>query len=511
MAVIGTFSSTAGAQEKKKKAKDPVIVPTTAAQDAAKANEVADAQIAADAVSSGKVDPAQVPGAETKLNPDGLTGEKVRERARSASFTVRSAESALRAAASRIDVAWATFLPRLQLEGAYRRLSEFTPPSFGTGSLVGTLAPAGTLNPSPTVAVSLAFPIILDNFSLGATISVPLSDYLFKLSPVISGARRAEEAAKWEIEAARAKSGAEGALAFYSWLRARGSLIVATQALGDQRNHLADAKSLFQVAKVSSVDVLRAETAVSSAELQVEKVRSLVVITERQVRQAIQAAEGEILTVGESVEGPLPSSDVGTVESLRSEAMTKRPEMMALRATLTSTEKQATVARAAKLPSLSAYGNVLYANPNPRRVPQTSEWFATWELGVQLRWSPNDILLGGGNATELDARAEQVLAQTKLLADGIELELTQAVQGIKESDFALEASKRELASATETYRVSRELFVNGAATSTTLNDAETLLTKARLELVNAQIDARVARVKLNRALGRDIQANTIGK
>jgi outer membrane protein TolC len=87
--------------------------------------------------------------------------------------------------------------------------------------------------------------------------------------------------------------------------------------------------------------------------------------------------------------------------------------------------------------------------------------------------------------------------------DGIELEVTQAWQSIREQDVALESSKRELVSAEEAYRVARELFNNGRATSTTLTDAETELTRARLDALNALVDARIARVRLEHALGRD--------
>ena len=58
-------------------------------------------------------------------------------------------------------------------------------------------------------------------------------------------------------------------------------------------------------------------------------------------------------------------------------------------------------------------------------------------------------------------------------------------------------------SATEAYRVARELFNNGRATATTLTDSETDLTRARLDALNASVDARTARVRLEHALGRD--------
>ena len=81
--------------------------------------------------------------------------------------------------------------------------------------------------------------------------------------------------------------------------------------------------------------------------------------------------------------------------------------------------------------------------------------------------------------------------------------MLQAYQKVQESDVALQSTKRQLASATEAYRVARELFNNGRATSTTLTDSETELTRARLDSLNASVDARIARVQLDHALGRD--------
>lgn len=74
---------------------------------------------------------------------------------------------------------------------------------------------------------------------------------------------------------------------------------------------------------------------------------------------------------------------------------------------------------------------------------------------------------------------------------------------MRQADQSIVSSQQELASATEAYRVARDLFLNGKATSTTLTDAETELTRARLDLLNSRADARVSRVNLDHALGRD--------
>jgi outer membrane protein TolC len=137
--------------------------------------------------------------------------------------------------------------------------------------------------------------------------------------------------------------------------------------------------------------------------------------------------------------------------------------------------------------------------------PQTQDWFPSWDLGAQVTWSPNDLLTTGGAVADAESRAAAIEANKNQVRDGIEVEVTQAWQAMKESDFAIESSLRELASSEEAYRVQRELFNNGRGTSSTLTDAETELTRARLDLLNSRADARVARTKLDHALGRDLQ------
>ena len=71
------------------------------------------------------------------------------------------------------------------------------------------------------------------------------------------------------------------------------------------------------------------------------------------------------------------------------------------------------------------------------------------------------------------------------LKDAIEIEVTQDFQNVRQADVSISTAERELASAEEAYRVAKQLFDNGRATSSQLTDAETDLTRARLDLLNA--------------------------
>jgi outer membrane protein TolC len=335
---------------------------------------------------------------------------------------------------------------------------------------------------------------------------VPISDYFLRINQAYSAATSSHDAARYDAMGARTKSGADGKVAYYTWLRARGGLVVATQALGDQKTHLTDAKNLFTVGRVSKADVLRAETAVAAAELATERGKNLVDITERQIRVAMHVPDEQPIVAGESLAGAIPPFQ-GNLSQLTQEAMSVRTEIKSIDANAKALNKNAEATRNGAFPQFAGVANTSLVNPNQRAFPQKDEFFPTWDLSLQLQWSPNDILTARGQASALYAQSAQVEAQRQVVRDGITLEVAQAYNSVKEAEFAIETSKRELAAAQEAYRVAHELFINGAATSTTLTDAETELTRARLDALNAAVDIRVSRVRLEHALGRDVKAS----
>lgn len=448
--------------------------------------------------------PVTIPPELSKIVPNGLTADQVATRAAQTSYSARAAEENLRGAAARVDSAWSGFLPRLTLTARYTRLSDFTPPALTSGgSLVATPQPPGTINPTPTVAAgSFSFPLVLNNYLLQAGIIVPISDYFLRLNQNYTSTLHSQDAYRFDVIAAKAKSYSDGKLAYYAWLRARGSVIVAMQALNDQKTHLKDAQNQFQAGNASRADVLRAETAVASAELTVERAKNLLELGEKQVRVAMHADDNEGFIPGEQLDAPLPAV-AGNLKQLTLEALASRYEVKSIDANANAARQIAAVQRAGRYPQVSAFADGIYANPNPRRFPASNEWFPTWDVGAQVIWSPNDYIQARGLTADAESRATALEAQRGVVRDGIEIEVVQAWQAVKEADFSIDAGRRELASATEAYRVARELFNNGRATSTTLTDAESELTRARLDVLNAHIDARTARIRLDHALGRD--------
>ncbi len=197
-----------------------------------------------------------------------------------------------------------------------------------------------------------------------------------------------------------------------------------------------------------------------------------------------------------------PKPFVGNAHNLIAEAHAQRPELKSLLLNAKASRANATLMKAGRYPQVVAFGEATYANPNPRRIPQADEWFPTWSLGAQFSWSPNDVGAANAQGNEWDAKAATLEAQRRLVLDAIELEVTATFNALRESDTSIQMTRRQLLSATEAYRVARELFTNGRATSTTLTDAETELLRARLEALNSNIEAKMARAKIEHAVGR---------
>jgi outer membrane protein TolC len=436
--------------------------------------------------------------------PGGITADQVGARAASTSYQAKSAEETANAAAARSEGAWTSYFPRVGLTGRYTRLSEFTPPSLGSGSLVVTTAPAGTPNPPAFAGGSLAFPLVFNQWLAQATVNVPISDYFLRLNQQYTATTHQEEAARYDVQTARAKSFSDGKIAYFTWLRARGGVTVAEQSLAVARAHLKDSENQFSVGNASKADVLRAQTAVSAAELALVRAQNNVVVSFEQIRIATHAKDEEKFEPGESIDSTV-SAAPENAKALVREALTARPEIKSVDRNAEATKKLAAVSLAGKYPSLSGFGDVTYANPNSRRFPQTQDWFPTWSAGAQITWSPNDYLAAQPAVNDLEARASALEAQRRVVRDGIELEVIQAYQSVLEADTSITTTTRQLESAEEGYRVARELFNAGRGTATTLIDAENALAQTRFDHLNAKVDARMTRIRLDHAVGRDVK------
>ncbi len=436
----------------------------------------------------------------------GLTSAEVARRAVANSHALSAKRHALAAAEGGVNQAKAAYWPQLTASARYTRLSPIEEQSLGVGAIV--------VSPNPTphqiqpgeqlFAANLQFLVPEDQYQLNLRLDLPLSDYLLRFSQATGAAKQSRTSAELDERATRLSVARDARAAYYHWVRTQAQLLIASQGVEQAKGHLSDAQNAFQAGLASRADVLRAEAALQNALLFDERAKNASTIAALQLSILMRDDAGKAYEVGENLFAELPElSNVPPPEAAYQEALGKRPELRSLEAAEAALRQQAKVASAANYPRLDAQANLTYANPNQRYFPQLPEWRSTWDVSAVLSWTPTAIP-GAQAATEVaEARAAEISSQRAALREALKLEVNQAIQAAGEARFALSVSDHALRAAEESSRVRRELFRAGRATMVEVTDAETELTRTRLEAVDARVNARLALVALNHALGRD--------
>lgn len=459
--------------------------------------------------------------------PGGLTPDDAGRVASKTKRSVRTKQAELQAAAARVDQAFINFVPRVSLSATYTRLSSV--PGFalgsGSGGLVGAAntgllkvgACPGTAEVncvvdskgSPAAVTAVSFPAVLNSTSFVASLAVPISDYLLRISQGYSSAVHAEKGKKLEVQAEELQAAGDAKIAYFNWVQARGQVIVTRQAVDQAKAHLEDANKAFTVGLISRADVLRLDSQVAAAQQVQAQAEAFSLIAEEQLRTVLSMPADAPLAIGVDVMHEQATSVSETLQALQERAMSRRLEIRALDETQLAIKDTVSLARAGYAPRLDAFADATYANPNQRVFPSKDQFDLTWDMGLRLSWTLNDSFTAIGATAEAKARVATIAEQKGALRDGLRLEVAAAYADVQKSGMTIEAADRQLSSAEESLRVRNELFRNGKATSTDLVDAEAEATRARLARLNARIGLLVARVRLEHATGRDVPQRSL--
>jgi outer membrane protein TolC len=463
--------------------------------------------------------------------PGGLTPEEAGKIAAKTKHSVRGKQADLEVASARVDQAFVNYFPRLTVSATYTRLSNVPGFALGgggynlvlaNGSGPITVGPCDAATPAgpqcalgadkkPALSQSTSFPAILNSTSFVASLSVPVSDYIFRISQGYSAASHSEKGKRLELQAETLQAAADAKIAYYNWLRAKGSVVVTKQSVDQSRAHVADANKTFTVGLISKADVLRLEAQLAGAQQAEAETSALSMLTEEQLRIVLSLPADQPLAIGADVMHEQAAAPTETLAALQDQAMSRRLEIRALDETDLSLKETVNLARAGYLPRLDLFADATMANPNQRVFPSVDSFTGTWDAGARLSWTLNDSFVASGATAEARARVASLAEQKGILRDGLRLEVVSAYADMQKSVATIDASERQLTASEESLRVRNELFKNGKATSVELVDAEAEVTRARLGRLNARIGLAVARVRLDHATGRDVAPRPAGE
>jgi outer membrane protein TolC len=425
---------------------------------------------------------------------NGLTADQAASRAAAVSPTVQRRIAEVEAQIAGAEATELQQVPQIGGKLQYTRNSK---------------VPAFTI---PFAGMDISIPSsLVNNYVAEANVNINLSDYIYRYPKLVKAAKLGLEVAKTSRASAMIDAGQDARLAYYEWLRAKLNVLVAQRQLVQIQATVGQIRSQFEVQRVSKADLLRVESQEAEAEQTLDQLSNLSQLREEQLRLLIGATNNEPLALGEDIRKEVAAPSAAPLDDAVRKALAQRLDVRVLVEGIAAKEHQAEAENSAYLPRLTAFGVADYARPNQRIFPVVDEFRGTWSAGLQLSWTLNDTLIASTNQHRIRAETDELRADKDNLLRGARIEVLNAQQAVQLAVHALQTSQKGLQASEEGYRVRKELLNAERATAVELVDAETDLTRARINALNARVDLRVALAQLVHAQGDDAAAAKTAK
>jgi outer membrane protein len=268
---------------------------------------------------------------------------------------------------------------------------------------------------------------------------------------------------------------------------------IAEQEVFQLRDHLKIAKDLHEFGVVTYNDVLQAEVALADAQQRLISVKNAIINTQGSLNKLLGLPIQNLNKLKDENITPVPGLNL---EDATQTALDTRSDLKAADGRMKQGEKSITEARAGHFPRFYAAGGQYYQQN--RYALHDTQWFAI--LG--LNWKIFSGFDTKAQVTQARERLDQLAIQKKDLGEQIKLEVQNAYLGLKETADRIAVTKGAVQQGEENLRLNEERYKEQVGTATDVIDAQTLLTRVRVNYNNAVYDHQVQKAQMLRAIGR---------
>ncbi len=261
-----------------------------------------------------------------------------------------------------------------------------------------------------------------------------------------------------------------------------------------------DVQALIEEGFATRADGLSVKVRLNEAEMAQTKVNDGLNLSKMLLCQLCGIpVENDINLADEFVENISSSKETAAVDI--NQAFMNRPELQSLNLATKIYEKKEIVSRSEMLPTLALSANYMVTNPNLFNGFQT-DFAGMWNVGVVLRipifhWGDKYNKLNAAKAETRIKRFELEEAREK-----ITLQINQSVFKLNEARKNIESASKNMENADENLRYANAGFEEGVIPVSNVMEAQTAWLKAHSQLIDAQIDIKLAEVYLKKSIGK---------
>jgi outer membrane protein TolC len=241
--------------------------------------------------------------------------------------------------------------------------------------------------------------------------------------------------------------------------------------------------------------VVKSESALAAAQLDVTSAENAVDLSGVALNEALGV---DVRTAYEIAVPPDPESVELARDELLAVALQRRPEVLAAQAQARAADAGLSAAKKAHMPSLS--GSASYGW-RAEHFPPSRDY---WNLGLSLDLNVFDGLLSEGREKQRRAQRNAAHDAVYLTQQRVAQEVVQSLLDLRTAGEQIVAAQASVASADEDLRLAQGRYLADVGILLEVLDAQTALTGAQVDLVQARFLYASARYALERALGASL-------
>lgn len=365
----------------------------------------------------------------------------------------------------------------------------------------------------PTVAANGTYQLNQDKISSTIpqtdnfwTVSVLASETLYAgggVTSSINNAQLTREAAVLQMQSVINSALLDVRTKFYTVLLDRELVKVQEENIGLLENQLKDATNKFEAGTVSSFDKLQATVALANGRVPLINAKNGLRIAVEQLRQSLgfSNADREDVRKVPEFKGELVREDATfDLQSALDAARTNRPELLRLAKLEAAGVEAVTTAKSTYYPNVGVQGG-FEGEKNPYGGPGTQSSVSGWYVGLKGQWNIFDGMQTRGHVIQANSQLAQAKLSTASQTLAVDVEVRQAFSSWQEANELADATKQTVQQAEESLRLATARYESGSATHLDVLQAQTDLTQARSNLVQANYTHAVAVASLREAMG----------
>ena len=325
------------------------------------------------------------------------------------------------------------------------------------------------------------------------TISAPV--FSPELDASIDASRYAREGAGASYEESLQQAKYDAISGYYTLIMNRNLVDVAQQSVKDYQGHVTNVQAQYNVGLVASSDVLAAKTNLADSETSLVKAQNAANLAEASLNQVIAYP---VQTAINTAEHDLQYKPYNiTLEQAKAYALLHRSALVKSALDVKSAEETVKSAKSGYLPTVAVKAGRGYADPDGYFGTSTK----SWSVGATASWS-----LWDGGATQnaikkANAQLEQAKEANLATVDAVLLAVQKAYLNLRSAEQTIQSTQTAVAQGQESFRIATLRYRAGVGTNLDVLDAETKLTDARNNYVQALYNYNISIAALEQLTG----------